>query len=117
MPDPLTDTYLRDRLAAHLAREDAGFDFLVQFQTDAARCRLKTRASNGASTIRRIGRVAHIRIPTQTLASRAAPGLRATGRSIRGTRWRDHRPLGDFNRARRDIYRAMAAVPAQAQSP
>ncbi len=35
LPDPLTDTYLRDRLAAHLARQDASFDFMVQFQTDA----------------------------------------------------------------------------------
>ena len=35
LPDPLTDNYLQERLTAHLAREEARFDFLVQFQTDS----------------------------------------------------------------------------------
>ena len=37
LPNPLTDNYLRERLAEHLSREDAHFDFQIQFQTDSRR--------------------------------------------------------------------------------
>ena len=36
LPKPLTADYLRERLVAHLAREEARFDFFVQFQVDSA---------------------------------------------------------------------------------
>jgi len=52
--------------------------------------------------------VAEIRIPVQTLESASASSCE----QLSFNPWHalvDHRPLGDFNRARRNIYDAMAA--------
>ena len=52
--------------------------------------------------------VAEIRIPAQALENASA----AACERLSFNPWHalaDHRPLGDFNRARREIYHAMAA--------
>lgn len=115
LPDPLTDAYLRDRLAAHLAREDARFDFLVQFQTDAQKMPIEDASIEWREHDSPYRRVANIRIPKQTLDDPAG----AACEQMVFNPWHalpDHRPLGDFNRARRDIYREMAAFRQQRQS-
>jgi len=109
LPDPLTDSYLQERLAAHLAREDAEFDFLVQFQTDSRAMPIEDASIEWREKDSPYRRVARIRIPMQS--------VNEAGRSEACERmafnpWHviaDHRPLGDFNRARREIYSAMAA--------
>lgn len=120
LPDPLTDTYLRDRLAAHLARQDASFDFMVQFQTDARRMPIEDASIEWREQDSPYRTVAHIRIPKQTVVDTEGPdgpgGLAAPDATVPCEQmsfnpWNcltDHRPLGDFNRARRDIYHAMA---------
>jgi hypothetical protein len=111
LPDPLTGTYLEERLVTHLARESASFDFLVQFQTDARKMPIEDASvewDEGASPFRK---VAEIRIPVQTLDPESA-----ACEQMAFNPWHalpDHRPLGDFNRARRDIYRAMAEFRAE----
>jgi hypothetical protein len=108
LPDPLTDTYLRDRLAARLAQEDAGFDFFVQFQTDAHTMPIEDASVEWREHDSPYRRVAHLRIPKQVVADPAG----AECEHLVFNPWHalvDHRPLGDFNRARRDIYREMAA--------
>jgi hypothetical protein len=55
--------------------------------------------------------VAEIRIPTQVV-----DGAAGSCEELSFNPWHtrpDHRPLGGFNRARRDIYRAMAAFRRQ----
>ena len=116
LPDPLTDNYLRERLTAHLARDDARFDFLVQFQTDSRKMPLEDASVEWREHDSPYRSVAHIRIPAQTVSVDGADGGPAGGASCEQMSFNpwhalpDHRPLGDFNRARRDIYRAMAAL-------
>jgi len=117
LPDPLTDTYLRDRLAAHLARQDASFDFMVQFQTDARKMPIEDASVEWREQDSPYRTIAHVRIPKQTDVHTGDPGGPAGLDAARLCEqmsfnpWNcltEHRPLGDFNRARRDIYHAMA---------
>ena len=108
LPSPVTRSYLSERLAAHLAREDATFDFLVQFQTDSRRMPIEDASVEWRERDSPYRRVAQIRIPTQALGS---PAGTASCEEMSFNPWHalaEHRPLGGFNRARRDIYRAMA---------
>jgi hypothetical protein len=108
VPDPLTDGYLRDRLVAHLAHEEARFEFLVQFQTDGRKMPIEDASVEWRESESAFQRVAEIRIPVQTLEGAGA----ASCEQLSFNPWHalpDHRPLGDFNRARKNIYDAMAA--------
>jgi hypothetical protein len=108
LPAPLTASYLSERLAAHLAREDAQFDFLVQFQTDSLKMPIEDASVEWREHDSPYRRVAEIRIPRQALGGPAE----ASCEEMSFNPWHalpDHRPMGGFNRARRDIYRAMAA--------
>lgn len=108
LPNPLTDDYLRERLVAHLAREEARFNFLVQFQTDARKMPIEDAGVEWREEESPFRSVAEIRIPVQTLESASG----ASCEQLSFNPWHalaDHRPLGDFNRARRSIYDAMAA--------
>jgi hypothetical protein len=109
LPDPLTDNYLQERLTARLAREEAAFDFFVQFQTDSRKMPIEDASVEWSERDSPYRKVARVRIPAQTVggAERAA-----ACEQMAFNPWHalvDHRPLGDFNRARREIYRAMAA--------
>jgi hypothetical protein len=107
LPSPLTPGYLAERLAAHLARQDAVFDFFIQFQTDGRRMPIEDASVEWRQRDSPHRRVAQIRIPSQRLDDEAA----ATAcEAMTFNPWHalpDHRPLGGFNRARREIYRAM----------
>jgi hypothetical protein len=117
MPRPLTDTYLRDALRRRLAERDTWFDFMVQFQTDADRMPIEDATVEWRADESPYVRVARIRIPRQSFDS--SENVVAC-EQIAFNPWHclpEHRPLGSMNRARRDIYRAMAAFraePAQA---
>jgi hypothetical protein len=108
-PRPPTGTYLHEQLATHLADRDASFDLMVQFQTDPVRMPIENasvewRAEESAPQV-----VARLHIPRQQVAEPA--GDEACER-LSFNPWHagpDHRPLGAFNRVRRDIYQAMAA--------
>lgn len=108
LPDPLTDSYLHERLVAHLVREEATFEFLVQFQSDSRTMPLEDASVEWRERDSPFRPVARIRIPVQQVD---APGALSCER-MSFNPWHaraEHRPLGDFNRARRDIYRVMAA--------
>jgi hypothetical protein len=108
LPDPLTDTYLRENLAAHLAQEEARFEVLVQFQQDARRTPIEDASVEWKARDAPYHAVAEIRIPPQRVD---APGRDEACEETAFNPWHclvDHRPLGSFNRARKEIYRAMA---------
>jgi hypothetical protein len=108
VPKPLTDTYLRDNLAAHLAADDASFDFMVQFQRDALTTPIEDASVEWREQDAPYRLVARIRIPKQRVD---APGRDEACETVAFNPWHcliDHRPLGSFNRARREIYAAMA---------
>jgi hypothetical protein len=105
-PTTLTDTYLTDAMRAHLDQEEATFDFLVQFHIDDRRTPIEDASVEWHdSPYQRVG---IIRIPRQRFdnAERASQGERMVFNP-----WHcltAHTPVGGMNRARREIYYAMA---------
>jgi hypothetical protein len=113
LPSPLTSGYLAERLSAHLAREAAEFDFFVQFQTDSRKMPIEDASVEWRERDSPYRHVARIRIPVQAVDG---PGAAASCEDMSFNPWHalpEHRPLGGFNRARRDIYRAMASFRQQ----
>lgn len=113
LPSPVTATYLSERLAAHLARQEAAFDFFVQFQTDRHKMPIEDASVEWRERDSPYRRVAQIHIPMQALEG---PAGTSSCEEMSFNPWHalaDHRPLGGFNRARRDIYREMAAFRRQ----
>jgi hypothetical protein len=112
VPPQPTPNYLSERLAAHLVREEARFDLLVQFQTDSRKMPIEDASVEWRERDSPYRRVAQIRIPAQAVNG---PGQAESCETMSFNPWHalaDHRPLGGFNRARRDIYRVMAAFRA-----
>jgi hypothetical protein len=113
LPDPLTDNYLRDRLVAHLAKGEALFDLMVQFRTDPEKMPIEDASVEWKEHDSPYRTVARIRIPPQNVGS---PGQSAC-EGLSFNPWHalpDHRPLGNYNRARKTIYQTMAAFRQQA---
>jgi hypothetical protein len=109
MPSTPTDDYLADALRAHLAAADAAFDFLVQFQTDAARMPIEDASVEWKESDSPFVPVARIRIPRQQVPP---PGS-GLCEEVAFNPWHclaAHRPLGSMNRARRAIYPALSAL-------
>ena len=109
LPPVLTDTYLKDAMRARLAESEATFDFMIQFQTDAARMPIEDASVEWKHQESPYIPVARIRIPPQSFDD---PVRVATCEQTAFNPWHclpEHRPLGGMNRARRGIYEAMAA--------
>jgi hypothetical protein len=108
LPNPLTDDYLRERLLNTLAKEDARFDFQVQLQTDSTRMPIEDASVEWPE---RESPIEPWRRSAFPHSASATPPLHAC-EQMSFNPWNalpEHRPLGNFNRARREIYRAMAA--------
>ena len=113
MPATLTDTYLREALQSHLAAHEATFDFMVQLQTDPVRMPIEDASTEWRREESPYLTVARIRVPKQPLQDE--------GRCERVAfnPWNclaEHRPLGNMNRARREIYQEMAAFRAAVET-
>ena len=81
------------------------FDFMVQFQIDARRMPIEDASVEWHEAESPYRTVAHIRIPKQEV------DRGATCERLSFNPWHarvEHTPLGNFNRARRAIYGAMA---------
>ena len=110
MPSTPTDSYLRDALRAHLAGGEACFDFLIQFQADAKRMPIEDATVEWKEEDSPYIAVARIRIPGQAIDD-AQRESACEARAF--DPWHslpEHRPLGNMNRARRQIYPALAAL-------
>jgi hypothetical protein len=108
LPSPLTDTYLRDALVDRLGRSDVSFDFMIQFQTDATAMPIEDATVEWSEKESPARAVARIRIPQQRIDTEERE---KACEQIAFNPWHclpDHRPLGSLNRARKDIYRALA---------
>jgi hypothetical protein len=113
MPPARTDTYLLDAMRARLADGEALFDVMIQFQTDSRRTPIEDASVEWKRQESPYLPVARIRIPRQSVDD---PARVAACEQVAFNPWHclaDHRPLGNMNRARRDIYAAMAAFRAE----
>jgi hypothetical protein len=108
IPATLTDTYLEEAMRQRLSREDVAFELMVQPQIDARRTPIEDASVEWREQDAPYVPVARIRIPAQSIDD---AGKRARCEEIAFNPWHclpEHRPLGSMNRARREIYRAMA---------
>ena len=107
-PPTLTDTYLTDAMRAHLDQDEATFDFLVQFYVDDQRTPIEDATVEWQAGDSPYHKVGVIRIPRQRFedAERVTGGERMTFNPWHSLT--EHEPVGGMNRARREIYRAMA---------
>lgn len=108
MPEELSDTYLTDALRTRLAEAEACFDFMVQFQVDSVRTPIEDPTVEWDEQDAPYVAVAKIRIPPQRVddPARADACERFSFNPWHGLV--EHRPLGNLNRARRDIYRELS---------
>lgn len=109
-PDDAGDNYLREVLKAHLADQDACFEFLVQAQTDAESMPIEDPSiewQESASPYRVAGR---IHIPVQVFDH---PAQDEFCEHLSFNPWHalpEHAPMGGINRVRRAVYDAVSAL-------
>ncbi len=104
------DNYLREAMAASLAREEVEFDFLVQLQTDPRRMPIENASVRWLESLSPPEPVAILRLPRQKFDS---PAQLAFAHNLSFNPWHsvpEHRPLGNQNRARRRIYQELSRL-------
>ena len=112
-PDTVTDAYLTDNMRTHLDQEEATFDFLIQFHVDDRRTPIEDASIEWQVRDAPYHRVGSIRIPRQRFDT---PERARQGEQMAFNPWHSlvaHTPVGGMNRARREIYRAMAEFRAR----
>jgi hypothetical protein len=100
--------YLRDAMAATLAKQDVDLDFLIQVQTDAHRMPIENAAVRWPLRLSPYVKAATIHIPRQKFDS---PAQLAFANVVRYNPWHcipEHRPLGNQNRVRWRMYTELA---------
>ncbi len=96
--------FLRLKMKETLMKNEIIFDFCVQFQTDAEKMPVEDPTVRWTSPFKKL---ATIRIPVQKFDT---PEQREFGDNLSFNVWHalpDHRPIGNFNRARKIIYEKM----------
>jgi cytochrome c5 len=104
VPRNASKNFLRERVVEHLATDDASFDFMIQYQTDARKMPIEDANKAWKESLSPYVKVATIRIPSQTCDS---PAQVAFCENVSFNPWRtlpEHRPLGGINRARKEVY-------------
>ena len=104
------DNYLRENMAATLARQEIEFDFMIQLQTDAHRMPVENASVRWPEQLSPYVPVATLRIPKQKFDS---PAQLAFAHQLSYNPWHsiaEHRPLGNQNRGRRRIYQELSRL-------
>jgi hypothetical protein len=104
------DNYLRQAMAATLAREAVEFEFLVQLQADPRRMPVENASVRWPEALSPFVPVAVLRLPPQRFDS---PAQLAFAHNLSFNPWHclpEHRPLGNQNRARRRIYTVLSQL-------
>ena len=99
-----TDNFLREAMIRSLMQEPTVFDFAIQFQTDPVRMPIEDASIVWPECDSPFIPVATLEIPAQRFDF---PAQDAFARNLTFNPWHTlavHRPLGNQNRARRDIY-------------
>lgn len=108
-----SDNYLRENMAATLARQDVEFDFMIQLQTNSFLTPVEDAGVRWPEELSPPTRVATLRIPRQKFDS---PAQLAFAHHLSYNPWHciaEHRPLGNQNRARKRIYQELSRLRQQ----
>lgn len=104
MPKHKTENYLKDSMKEHLATDEASFDFMIQFQTDAVKMPIEDTTVDWPEALSPLIKVATIKIPKQTFDSAEQMIFAENSYFAAWHSLPEHRPLGSINRARRFAY-------------
>ncbi len=104
MPKKKSKNYLKEAMAAHLANEEASFDFMIQFQTDAKKMPIEDTTVDWPEKLSPLIKIATIKIPKQTFDSEKQMIFAENSYFSAWHSLPEHRPLGSINRARRFAY-------------
>jgi hypothetical protein len=108
IPSVPSENYLRDSMVRTLRRGDWTFDFMVQVQTDAHRMPIEDATVKWPERLSPYVPTARLRLPSQRFDSDAQL---AFADALRFNPWHslpEHKPLGNSNRARRQMYWELA---------
>jgi hypothetical protein len=108
IPRNASNNFLRERLVEHLATDDAAFDFMIQFQTDAEKMPIENASVAWDEKLSPYVKLATIKIPSQGCDS---PAQVAFCENVSFNPWRtlpEHRPLGGVNRALKAVYQMIS---------
>ena len=104
------DDYLRNAMAATLAKEAVDFDIRLQLQTDPYRMPIENNAALWPVKLSPRVSVATLHLPTQKFDS---PAQMDFARKLSYNPWHciaEHRPLGNQSRARRRMYDTLSRL-------
>jgi hypothetical protein len=104
------ENYLRDAMVRTLSDQDWTFDFMVQVQTDSHRMPIEDATVKWPERLSPYVPVARLRVPAQRFDSDAQLAFADV---LRYNPWHslpEHRPLGNSNRARRQMYWQLAKL-------
>lgn len=104
MPDDPAPDFLREGAQQHLRKQEAVFDFAIQFQRDEACMPVEDATRTWSLTLSPPRPVATLRILQQEFDT---PEIREFGEQLSFSPWRclpQHQPLGVISRARRVVY-------------
>ena len=113
-PPNSSPDYLREVMAAQLARESVAFDFMAQLQTDASSMPVEDPRIRWEPAQSPWRKVATLRIPSQAFDT---PAQLQFAEDLSYSPWHsvpEHQPLGGVNRCRRIVYRAISEFRHQA---
>ncbi len=102
--------YLRDNMVKTLDEKDVEFDFMLQLQTDPHRMPIENAAVRWPEKLSPFIPAAKIHIPRQKFDS---PAQFEFAKTLRINPWqglKEHRPLGNQNRARKRMYYELSAL-------
>lgn len=108
IPKNPDDNYLREAMVKYLDKQEAIFDFMIQFQKDAKKMPIEDPGVRWNEIDSPFIKVATIKIPAQQFNS---PEQIEFGNNLSFTPWHslpEHRPLGGINRARKIIYSTLS---------
>ena len=124
LPRNPSNNFLRERLAEDLAKDGAGFDFMVQLQRDPHREPVEDALVPWEEAHAPFQKIATLRIPAQKIDT---PEQMLFAENLSMNPWHclpEHRPIGGVNRVRREVYFAISqfrhqrnAVPVQEPTP
>jgi hypothetical protein len=110
IPPRPTENYLRDAMIRTLAAGEWSFDFMVQVQTDPYRMPIENASVKWPERLSPYIPVARLRLPAQRFNS---DQQLAFADVLRYNPWHslaEHKPLGNSNRARRQMYGELARL-------
>jgi hypothetical protein len=108
IPRHPTDDYLKEAMKQQLTHQEVSFDFMIQFQTDPDQMPIEDASKAWDESISPFQKVATIKIPVQSFDSKEQMEF---CENLSFTPWHslpEHRPLGNINRARQEVYRTLS---------